>query len=1069
MGFTKRYLKIITVVFLVTTFSMSYLPISTVSADEYKNNYINFSNLDVSDGLSQSSANYIYQDSLGYMWIGTADGLNRYNGHNFKKYKVNISEEGAISSNYISAIVEDNEQNLWIGTANGLNKLDRKTDEFTVYNMENSNIAHYNITEVMFDKNNDLWISTVDGISKYDVENNIFTNILDGKENVISTNIYSIQIDNDGLMWIGSDAGLQVYDPKTDVFVDKYSEIISEIKNKFIYDLFYDSGTNALWIGTEGNGVYRADLTSKSVKRIGENEGVSDNIRHILKSKQNEIWIGTANGIVKYNEASGEITKYRQQKSTNQSLISNNVLSLCEDRSGLIWVGTMEGISKFNSSSIFKNYKYDENIENSLNEGMISGIYEDDDGYLWVNTFTKGINIINSKTGEVNKLNVNVKNLSEVEYWGIDGYKNIIYSATSEGLLVIDKDNKTTKMIDKSNNDNFPENNLRKIYVDSDGLVWIGSINGLCTLNQQGEITNYTEFLKEKGAKEVYISAIHQDKQDPNIMWIGSAVNGGLIKFNTKTNEVRLFNDSNSDPNKSLSVNSIKCIDEDEKGNLWIATNYGLNKFDKSTEEIEKFTEKEGLSNNFVYGALVDVNGDVWCSTNDGISMLDTNSNTIMTFTTDDGIACNEFNGLSYFKNKDGEMFFGGIDGLTTFNPIDFKPKKYTSRIIIDNIKIRGVHKSDYNSDIILNHKENTFEVEFFMNDYKNNNNKRYYYMLEGFDKEWIDNGNRNYISYTNVPAGEYRLHIGGKNSVGEAIENDVLKITITNAPWKTPAAYWCYAILIGLIIYIWINKVKLLEQMIRQRTHELNIKLTENQMLYDKVIQHERYKNNYFVNLSHELRTPLNVIASTEQLISKLNEAEENIEKEKLSEYMKGIKGNSNRLLNLINNIIDTSKIDSGAFKISKQDCDIVYIVEETTLSLASLAEQRNISLIIDPEVEEKIISCDKYNIERCITNLVGNALKFTPEGGDIIVKINDYVSYVTISVKDNGIGIDKKYHKAIFDRFGQAYSQGSEEYGGSGLGLTLTNQIVELHNGSIEVISEPNEGAEFIITLPV
>ena len=289
------------------------------------------------------------------------------------------------------------------------------------------------------------------------------------------------------------------------------------------------------------------------------------------------------------------------------------------------------------------------------------------------------------------------------------------------------------------------------------------------------------------------------------------------------------------------------------------------------------------------------------------------------------------------------------------------------------------------------------------------------------------------------------------------------------NSIWRTPIAYCTYIIIILIIIYIYYNQVKILDALVRQRTQELNDKLNENKKLYERLIELEKYKNNYFVNLSHELRTPLNVILSIEQLISSLTKSGVQISIEKMDTYMSTLKGNSQRLLNLINNIIDTSKIDSGFYRLDKEEVNIVTLVEDTALSMVELAEVKGLEIIIDPEIEELFINCDKLDIERCIINLIGNAIKFTDVGGTITVSICELEGKVKIGVKDTGIGIDEKYHKNIFDRFGQVNSVSSEVFGGSGLGLTLTKNLINLHGGEITVISEIGKGSEFSIILPI
>ena len=310
---------------------------------------------------------------------------------------------------------------------------------------------------------------------------------------------------------------------------------------------------------------------------------------------------------------------------------------------------------------------------------------------------------------------------------------------------------------------------------------------------------------------------------------------------------------------------------------------------------------------------------------------------------------------------------------------------------------------------------------------------------------------------------------MAGRNYNGVWSDVSSVDIKVKNSIFKTPVAYFIYIFILFGIIYFFYNQVKILDSLVTQRTQELNNKLHENKKLYKRLIEAEQYKNNYFVNLSHELRTPLNVILSIEQLIRSLVKSGKRIDNEKMEGYMNTLGGNSKRLLNLINNIIDTSKIDSGSYKLNKEETDIVSLVEDTALSMVELARSKGIELIVDPEIEELTISCDKLDIERCIVNLIGNAIKFTESEGTITVAVDELEDKVRISVKDTGVGIDEKYHKSIFDRFGQVYDVSSEDFGGSGLGLTLTRNLINLHGGEIKVFSKVGEGSEFIILLPI
>lgn len=339
-------------------------------------------------------------------------------------------------------------------------------------------------------------------------------------------------------------------------------------------------------------------------------------------------------------------------------------------------------------------------------------------------------------------------------------------------------------------------------------------------------------------------------------------------------------------------------------------------------------------------------------------------------------------------------------------------------------------------------------------------------YKLEGVSDSW-DISRSNNINYSYLAPGTYTLKIKARSYSGKVSDESAVKFIIKLPIWKSKAAILIYLIIITIVIYRTINSVKRLDNLVKNKTLQLTKEMEKNDKLLKKVIELEKRKNNYFVNLSHELRTPLNVISSTEQLVTELNKSKDGIGKSKLNGCMQVVRRNTKRLLNLINNIIDTAKIESGSYQLNIREHDIVYIVEEATLSLKDYIERKGIELIIDPEMEEKIIKCDEHEIERCIVNLVSNAAKFTPEGGTIEVTIEDLDEKVKIIVKDTGIGIDKKYHDSIFNRFNQVIDQGAESEGGSGLGLTITKQIIDMHGGQISVESELGKGCKFIIIL--
>ena len=1066
-----RISKILIVLFWVVLFPMKANALSEDDAN------ITFKRITIEDGLSQTSVEYLYQDEKGYMWIGTSDGLNRYNGHEFKVYRYKEGAKNSISGNYIVAIKEDSVGDLWVGTSRGVNKINQTTNEITTYLPEEdgTGISHYNICEILINSNNEVMVATFDGINIYDRETDKFKRILNSNE-LTSQFIYSIVEDEEGRYWIGTDNGLNMYDKKTgevkQFFYNENDE--NTISSNSIYKLYMDKD-NKLFICTTDNGLSVLDTEDYTVERYINNpedkKTIPGNfVTSILRDSRGIVWVGTSEGFSKFNEKEKNFTVYKSKVYDYQSIVSDNILSISEDNSGTIWVGTYGGISLFNPENIFKLYKHNPFDKNSINETTIKGIYEDDEGLLWVGTSHKGINSLDREnsivTSYINKFG-DEKSLVDNGITEIVGINNEIWIGTEEGLSKFDKNtNEFTNYKSRGYKNGLPSDGIRALYIDSEGILWIGTKDGIATFDRKDKFTNYKSMFEESGIKEHMFSDIYEDKD--GIMWFASAIDGGLIKYNKKTEEIKNYKHNKDNPN-SLSFNSIKSISEDSKGNLWIATHYGINKLNKETEEFTRYTEEDGLSNNFTYGIIVDEDDNVWVSSNYGISKYDIAKDKFTNFTVADGLQGNEFNASSYFKSKSGEIFFGGINGLNSFYPKNLVEKTYIPKVVIESIIVGGEEKLNLKDKIVLSHDDNNLYINFFMPDYINSSKIQYAYKLDGLDEEWIFSENRNYASYTNLSPGKYDFYVKGRNSSGEWSEEVSIKVNIDNPFWKKPTAYMIYLLLIVLIVGLILNRMKWLDGLVRQKTLELNKKLDENQNLYAKLIRNERYKNNYFVNLSHELRTPLNVILSTQQLISNLNMNNKEISKEKLNYYMLTLNRNSNRLLNLINNIIETSKIESGSYKLNIKKIDIVYLVEEAVLSMKDFIEDKGIELIIDPEIEEKIIECDDQEIEKCVINLIANASKFTPAGGEIKVTILDFVDIVKIKVRDTGIGIEKKYHESIFNRFDQAYDKISEEHGGSGLGLTLSKQLVKLHNGDITLESSIGEGSEFTIILPV
>nr|WP_302887494.1 sensor histidine kinase [uncultured Romboutsia sp.] len=1055
--------KINIILILVCIFSC--LKISTSYANIRES--FNFKNITIEDGLSQSTVETIYQDSKGYIWIGTNDGLDRYNGYEFKHYKHDKYDKNSIANNYIVDIIEDKNGYIWVSTIGGLSRINPDKDEIkNYYSKEDSgNLSNSNLWQILCTKDNRLIASTIDGLNVYDKNKDKFTRILYKEGELPSQYIYSLEEDLYGHIWVGTDNGLVELDKDLNI-VKSYHDTIGDSD---VYNVYDDSKGN-IWVCTLDNGLFKINLDDKSVENYKNNNSKrsipSNNVRDIISDSEGKLWIATDKGLCTFDYEREEFITYNKKLYQSNSLIDDEIFCLLKDSSGLIWIGTYSGISRFNPNSNFTHFKLDPYEDNSISGNVIHGIYEDDDKTLWIGTNESGVNIINGESiKHLNKENSNiVSDLIE----DITGFKNYIFIGTNEGLSVLVKNDKTAKNYTITNyttKDGLPSNKIRSLFIDSKGYLWIGTNKGLAILDtNNNKIIDITYILDEMGVSDKFIRAVYEDSKGN--YYIGCFLEGGLIKINPNTKEYKIYKNIEND-DSSISNNSIRYINEDLYGNILVGTSHGINILNLSTDKFNHYTEKDGLINNTIYGILVDKNNGIWMSTNAGISKLSTEDATFKNFTITDGLQSNEFNGRACFKSKDGNMYFGGINGFNVFNSQDIELSTFEPKVIFDNFEINGTNKKDI-SNIKFKSNENNIKINFFTNDYKNTKTTQYYYKLEGLENEW-NMTNSNSLVFVNLGSGDYTLKIKTITQHGVMSDESSVHFTINPPIWRSNYAICIYLILIIISILRYMHKVNTLDRLVNERTNKLRKEMEKNEQLFKKVLSLEQNKNNYFVNLSHELRTPLNVLSSINQLIKEFTKKDNFITPEKLSYYMGIMDRNCSRLLSLINNLIDHTKIENNSYIINKKDEDIVYLVEETVLDMKDYIEEKGLELIFDTDVEEKVIRCDKVDIERCIINLVGNAVKFTPEGGLIEVLLQDLDDKVKIIVKDNGIGISEENQKIIFDRFNQVVDESSEQKGGSGLGLTITKQLITLHNGEIYVESEVGVGSEFIIILPV
>ena len=1063
----NRILKIflLTIIINITLINFNY---NNVNAKEH----MNFKNITIEEGLTQGTVEALFQDSKGYIWIGTNDGLQRYNGYKFKIYRVEEDNKNSLVNNYILDIKEDASGNIWVATANGLSKIHNDGYKITNYldSKEEGNLSHANVASILITSDDKVLIGTADGLNIYDENTDSFKRIFEG-DKLTEQYINSLAEDSEKNIWVATENGISKINldtgySKNFTYDSNNDNTISENN---IYKVYYDSD-GFIWAGTYNSGACKINIKTDEITRyyseVRDDKSLGGNfVKSFLKDSKGNMWICTDGGLSKLNTDDMSFTTYKNKIHDKNSLIDNNIFSVIQDRTGLIWLGTYSGISIFNPDRKILHYKNDPFDDKTISDNMVTALYEDEEGLLWIGSKNEGVDLLDRETDRIQNLKESTSDYiipSDCIY-DIAGNGKNIFIATDRGIAIIDKVSKTGKLYDESTG--LSNNIVKSIYYDDLGYLWIGTPTGLSILNlSTDELIDITYIIKKYSPSDQYIGDIYKDSDGE--YFIATFVQGGLIRINPKTKEIKAYRNEEKN-RKSLSNDSVRTITEGVNGEIWIGTSLGLNKFNKNTEEFVRYTTKDGMANANIYGILIDEYGNPWVSTNMGISKIDRKTGKVINLGITDGLQSNEFNGKAYFKNKNNEFIFGGINGFNLFKPEEIKEIESKYSIIFDEFKVNGVDIDNLDSKK-LKYNENNIYIEAFLPNYINPNSIQYYYLLEGTSNEWISMES-NSITLSNLSPGDYVFNVRARNNNGVISKSASITFTISPPFWASKYSTFLYILMIILIILQHKYKVKKLDEQVGQRTKALTEEMKRNNELFKKVIALEKNKNNYLINMSHELRTPLNVIYSTEQLIRELNKREAGIEKDKLNKYMIIMRNNTKRLLKIINDLIDSSKIEHGSYIMDIKEIDIVYLVEEAALSLREYIEEKSINLIIDPEIEEKIIEADPNEIERCIVNIVGNAWKFTKPGGNIEVTIKDLNNFVKIEIKDDGIGIDKDHYELIFNRFSQVVDRNAEVKGGSGLGLTITKKIIDMHGGEIYVESEVGKGSTFTIILPV
>lgn len=1056
-----------------------------------------FNRLSIQQGLSQGSINCINQDSEGFMWFGTQDGLNRYDGYTFKIFRHDPEDSNSIPNEWIHSMYKDRKGNLWIGTdGGGLCKWIPDKPGFTTIpiTIQNNEQSRYPVKAIMEDRFGKIWIGTDgDGLMLYDNDKKSFKQFerqLTNTNSLSSNSIHCLAQDSGGLLWIGtSGGGLDRYDPVKNTYTHYRND--SGLKDEFIRVLFIDSA-GQLFVGTDGglhlfekamNRFIHIPLTDRNSKRD------KYSVRSILQDKSGNIWIGSyGNGLGRLDKRSMTVMANYSRWDEDNMPPDEFINSIYEDRSGLLWIGTDgDGISRLiRNAHHLIHFRHDNQQPSSLSEKFVFSFCEDPSGNLWVGTYGGGLNKLDTTetvfthyqqaSGSPNSLASD--NILSI----LSDAKGTIWMGTADaGLDKFDPISNQFSHYTKYTGHGLRSNVIRALALDSAGMIWCGSDAGLYRFNPATE--KFTEYSfktgRTGGISDNMIWSLYFDRT--GILWIGTR-NGGLNRFDPAT---EAFTTYKNDPmlTNTLPPNGIWSICEDRAGRLWVGTaGGGLILFGRNSNTFTRFTEKDGLPNQVIYGILEDDAGYLWLSTNKGISKFDPQKKSFQNFDMDDGLQSNEFNSGAFFKSKNSELLFGGVNGFTMFNPADIKVNTHAPPVVLTSFKKLDqiiLLPSTETQKIDLAYKENVISFEFSALDFTRPEKNQYAYMMEGFDGGWIHAGGKHDITYTNLDHGSYTFRVKASNSDGVWNANGLsIAIHISPPYWKT---WWFRLFGIGVFVFVLYRsykyrtrkikrKNKELEMLIADRTRNLEKANLELKIANEKILQANEVKSRFLANMSHELRTPLNSIIGFSDLLSQGVLGKVPTEQE---EAIHAISTSSKNLLKLINDVLDLSKIDAGKMSLKRTPVHIEEIVHDARNIMIPLFEQKSQSFNVRLPNESMLLEADENKIRQVLINLLSNAAKFTSRGGKISleahpISFNNHASgYLEIRVSDNGKGIPPDELETVFEEFQQ--SSDNVDSQGTGLGLALSKRIVELHGGKIWAESDGKSGTEFIIHLPI
>lgn len=1010
-----------------------------------------FKHLQVEDGLSHNSVICMLQDSKGFMWFGTKDGLNRYDGYSFKLFQHSPDDAASIGSNFIRCLYEFNDY-LWVGTDTGLFRYDEKTESFSLIEAS----RNLPILDVESNKNGSLWFIAAGGLFKM---NGAATEARPEKYDQFYANF--ISHNKKGEVYVASSGDLYKYVPENNSF-QKISLNFDSFSARIMITAIEADGNDAILIGTKNHGAFTYNLKSHVLKSILPEKENPLFVRNFLK-KGNELWIGCESGIFIYNTKSHSYQNFKKNYGNPYSLSDNAIYCLVLDKEGGVWAGTYFGGVNYYPKPFTPINRYFPRIgENSISGNAVREIKKDNFGNLWIGTEDAGLNKLNLATGRFTSYTDGQGRggLSHYNIHGLLARGNELWIGTFEhGLDVMDI---ATGKIIKHYGTGKGQGGLRSDFIF---YIYETKAHDIYVLTSSGihkYIPETDSFKVMDGFPEMYHYTCCVEDHD-GTLWAGTYWDG-LYYYNPKTKNKGFYRYESNDA-ASLSCNEVNGIFEDSRRQLWITTENGLNLLNRNSHAFKHYTKGNGFPSNVTYSILEDAHQKLWISSSNGLVKFDPKSQELKVFSKSNGLLSDQFNYCSAFQDKDGEMYFGSVKGLISFNPDaftqnNFNPPLYITDIFINNKDV-PVGKEDspleksiiFSDAITLNSHQSSFRLEFASLSYTSTGMTQYWYKMEGLNDNWVALGKNHEVNFTELPAGDYTFKVKSLNSFGVwSKEYGVLAVTVLPPFYAGRVAYALYFVLLIMMGYYALRYY----HRYNRGKNNLRIRQLEN----DKEREIYQAKIEFFTNIAHEIRTPLTLIKSPLEKLLK--------QKYKSPEIPKNLgimEKNTSRLLNLVNELLDFRKAEMKHTKLSFVQVNVSEVLRETYERFSQAIQDKQLKFELTETREDVLAFVDEEAFGKVVSNLFSNAIKYS-KNTVMVVLSNDDACF-KIVVKNDGELIPADLRKKIFEPFFRLPADAQNI--GTGIGLSLAYSLTELHNGILEIDDTETKMNAFALTLPL